>query len=62
MIVYNIHGNKFQSMISSEVILNSAVMGGEWLSNTSKTNISPSLKPSGRRLKRFGKENVGVAG
>lgn len=37
-------------------------MGGQWPWNTSKTSISPSLKPSGRRLKRFGKENVGVAG
>lgn len=44
-----------------------AVMGGRWQWNPSKTNISPSLKPSGRRWKKFGEdepaeeeENIGV--
>lgn len=47
-------------MITTDGILTSPAMGGKWLSNTSKTNISPSLKPSGRKLKRFGKESVGM--
>lgn len=43
------------------LILTVAVMEGQWQWNTSKTNISPSLKPLGRRWKKFGKEHSGVA-